>query len=151
MSNSDPKAIASKEPSFLDKIPAPLLTGGRQVLIIAGTAVATAAGLGVIKPDDATRISNGLHALPDALAALAAATQTLVGIVGGIVGVVSAAYGVWKSTRMQRIKSVASVVPAVVLSDPKEAATLPFNVISVADTKKPDFLAATIENRIVTQ
>lgn len=152
MSNSDPKALEKKPPSLLDRIPPPLITAGRNTLIALGGAVTAAAGLKLINQPEAAALTTSLQAIPDALNALVKALETIVGLVTAIMTIAAGAYGSWKSMRSQRLLSVASdpAVKAVVVATPEQAAALPFKVISVDDTKKPDFVAATIENRIVT-
>lgn len=151
MSNNDPKALTSKNPSFIDKIPAPVFAAGRYGLTAISSAVAAAVGLKLINQPDAAALTNALQALPDAINGLLKATESIMGLIALITGTAASAYGAYKSTKNQRIIAVSNDVKAVVVDTPKQAAALPFNVISVDDTKKPDFLAATIENRIVAQ
>ena len=152
MSNTDPKAPAPPPPGLLDMIPPPLITAGRYALVAVGSGVSVAAGLHVISQPDAATITSSLQALPDALNALVKSVETIVGLVSLIVTTVLGAYGTFKSMRSQRLLSVAKdpSVKAVVVATPEQAAAFPFNVISVDDAKKPDFVAATIENRIIT-
>lgn len=149
MSNNDPKALTSKNPSLMDKIPAPVFTAGRYGLTAISSAVAAAVGLKLINQPDAAALTNALQALPDAINGLLKATESIMGVVALITTTAAGIYGSWKSTKNQRIISVSNDVKAVVVNDAKQAAVLPFNVISADDAKRPEFMAATIDNRIV--
>lgn len=149
---TDAKTNVVQTIGLVARIPAPIITGGRYLLVILGSSVSTALGMKLISQADATALTSAITALPDALNALVKAAENVIGICTLISTLLMGAWGTWKSRTNGRISSLIADGSAkmVVVPTAEQAAKLPFQVISVDDTKKPDFVAATIENRVVT-
>lgn len=101
-------------------VPAPVITALRYLGTFVGGAITVAAGINVITPDVA-------HKLTDALPALINGLTTVAGALSTIAGIALAAYGTWSSTRRARIAAVAAdpVVAKVVTTTTALADSIP--------------------------